>query len=78
MWEHLPRPIIIYLTRQSSLKPKELDPITHAKLDEYYGEVVKAEKEAGLNVYELSNNGLLEDLWKALLDVLHLPYYEVI
>ena len=78
LWEQLPRPIIIYLTRQSSLKPKELDPITHARLDVYYGEVMKTEKEVGLNVYELSNNDSLDDTWKALLDLLHLPYYEVI
>jgi hypothetical protein len=50
----------------------------HAKLNTYYGEVMKAEKEAGLNVYELSNNSSLENIWKALLDVLHLPYKEVI
>ena len=78
MWENLPQPTIIYLTRQSSLKPEELDPTMHTRLDMYYGEVMKAEKEAGLNVYELSNNSSLEDAWKALLDILHLPYYEVI
>ncbi len=78
LWENLPQPTIIYLTRQSSLKPEEINPTMYNQLDIYYLEVIKAEKEAGLSVHELSNNSSLEDAWKALLNMLHLPYYEVI
>jgi thymidylate kinase len=78
LWKELPQPTIIYLTRQSSLKPREIDPAMHTQLDLYYREVIKAEKENGLIVDELRNNGTLEDAWRVLLGMLHLPYYEVI
>jgi thymidylate kinase len=77
LWGNLPQPIIIYLSRQTSLKPGELDPIMHAKLGTYYREVLKAEEDAGLRVHELNNNGSLEDAWETLLNMLQLPYYEV-
>src|SRR5258706_2397491 len=35
----LPRPVVVYLTRSSSLKPDEIDSIMHNKLDVYYREV---------------------------------------
>lgn len=75
LWDKLPQPIIIYVTRQASLKPGELDPIKHARLSTYYKEVLMAEKDAGIHVHELSNNGSLENAWEALLGILQLPYY---
>lgn len=78
LWKNLPQPIVVYITRQSSLKPNEIDSVMHTQLDRYYMEVIGAEKAAGLSVHELSNNNALEDAWKALLDILHLPYCEVI
>ena len=77
LWNELPQPTIIYLSRQASLKPGELDPSMHANLDTYYREVLKAEEDAVLRVHELNNNGSLEDAWKTLLNMLQLPYYEV-
>jgi thymidylate kinase len=77
LWDKLPQPTIIYLTRQASLKPGELDPTMHTRLSTYYREVLTAEKDAGLRVHELSNNGSLENAWEALLGILQLPYYDV-
>lgn len=77
LWDKLPQPIIIYLTRQASLKPGELDPNMHTRLSTYYREVLQTEKDAGLRVHELSNNGSLGNAWEALLNILQLPYYDV-
>ncbi len=76
LWDKLPQPIIIYITRQASLKPGELDPIKHERLNAYYKEVLATEKDAGIRVHELSNNDSLENAWEALLDILQLPYYD--
>lgn len=76
LWDKLPQPTIIYLTRQASLKPGELDPTMHARLNTYYREVLTAEIDTGLRVHELSNNGSLENAWEALLNILQLPYSE--
>ncbi len=71
-WPSLPKPIIIYLQRRVTLKAEEIDHDTHARLHGYYVEVIKAEREAGAAVIELSNDGPLEDTWAALLSALNI------
>ncbi len=75
--EHLPRPVVIYLTRSTSFKPDEIDCITHTKLDNSYREIFQIEREAGTEVYELNNDGSIKQVWETLLKVLELQYYEM-
>ncbi|MDQ2901945.1 MAG: hypothetical protein ABI456_06400 [Ktedonobacteraceae bacterium] len=71
----LPSPVIIYVTRSTSLKPHEVDSELHIKLDTYYREIIAAEQQAGIIVHELSNDGPLEQTWAQLLNILALPYH---
>ena len=73
----LPSPTIIYVTRQTSLKPDEIDQITHHKLDTYYREVIELERGLGIKVFELSNDGSLPNTWRHLLRMLKLPSYKM-
>ena len=73
-WRALPPPIIFYVTRSMSLKSSEVDPRTHGLLDSYYREIIEREREAGVEVHELANDGLLDDCWRCLLHCLCLPY----
>ena len=72
-WQDLPRPVAIYLTRQTSLKSGEIDPDTHARIDAYYQEVIAAQQQAGIIVHQLNNDGPLDDTWQTLLNALNLP-----
>jgi len=76
-WNELPPPLVIYLTRRTSLKAAEIDPALHAQIDAYYREVMAAERAAGIRVHELSNDGPLSETWSRLLAVLELPYREM-
>lgn len=69
----LPAPVGIYVSRQSSLKPWEVDEKSHGKLDSYYHEVMQSEQERGHVVYELENDASLENSWKTLVTFLELP-----
>jgi len=66
--------VVIYLTRQTSLKAHELEPEAHMALDAAYREVIIAERHREIHVHELSNDGLLSQTWAELLDALALPY----
>lgn len=72
-WRDLPRPVIVYLARRVSLKAHELAPEAHARLAEYYREVISFEREHGVEVIELENEGTVEETWYRLLDALRLP-----
>jgi thymidylate kinase len=74
-WRELPGPTIIYLSRPASLKPHELDHREHSRLEEYYQEVIKAERRSGVLVLEVVNEGSLEVVWTTLLRVLQLKYH---
>ena len=71
-WPSFPKPIIVYLARRVTLKAEEIDHDTHARLHGYYQEVIKAERESGVVVVELSNDGPLEDTWTVLLRALNI------
>jgi thymidylate kinase len=73
-WEDLPRPVIIYLTRRSTLKAGELDQQRHDRLADYYREVIQREQEAGVAILQISNDGGIEESWKAMLAALGLPH----
>lgn len=73
-WQTLPRPMIFYVTRTITLKTGELDPHRHDLLDRYYREVIARERDFGVNVYELANEGVLDECWRRLLGCLGLPY----
>jgi thymidylate kinase len=72
--EPLPQPTIFYLSRSSSLKRNELSPATHAKLDTYYHEVAETERQRNEQIYELNNDGSVEQTWATLLKLLGLPF----
>jgi len=70
----LPRPTIIYLTRHISLKAHELTAPMHQQLDGYYREVMTSEQHTQTSIYEIPNDGRLEDTWRTLLQTLGVPY----
>lgn len=72
--ERLPQPIIIYLTRNISLKIDEISSTVHLKLDTYYRELVEHERRSNHHVYEISNDGPVEQTWAMILAKLGLPY----
>ncbi len=74
-WRDLPSPTIIYLTRQHSLKAREIDQDAHMAIDAAYREIVAVERQAGVLVHELANDGSLPQTWAALLDVLALQQH---
>lgn len=73
-WRGLPAPVVIYLTRERSLKADEIDSAAHAVIDRAYREVIAAERRAGVLVHEIGNDGPLPQTWAALLDALTLPH----
>lgn len=73
-WHDLPAPVIIYLTRQRSLKAHELEPEAHVTLDAAYHELIVAERRRGVCIRELSNDGLLSGTWADLLNALAVPF----
>jgi len=73
-WRSLPQPIIFYLTRISILKSGEVDQERHELLHRYYREIIERERESGVDVHELANDGHLDECWSRLLDSLALPY----
>jgi len=76
-WAKLLQPIVIYLTRSISLKSDEMTPLRHTEIDGYYHELLGIEREAGICVYEINNDGSLENLWASVLTTLHLPYQKM-
>lgn len=72
-WEPLIRPIIIYVTRKQSLKDYQLTPENHKRLDGYYREIMDRQRQEGVVVYELANDGPLVETWQQLLQLLNLP-----
>jgi thymidylate kinase len=72
--ESLPMPTIIYLTRHTSLKPDELSPALHTELESYYHELTEYERQTHQGIYEIENNGPIEQTWITLLGLLGLPY----
>lgn len=73
-WSDLPKPLVIYLSRRVSLKSEEIAPETHMRLAGYYREVIDAERQLGIEVIEMANEGPVEETWYRLLDALHLPH----
>lgn len=71
-WRSYPDPVIIYVTRTVSLKSGELDPQQHHRLDRYYREVIDRERNIGTVVFELANEGDLDDCLLCLLNYLGL------
>jgi thymidylate kinase len=76
-WAELPSPTVIYLSRSTSLKPHEIDQSEHSQLDEYYREVIEAERRSGVLVLEVANEGPLEVVWQTLLRILQLEYHNM-
>jgi thymidylate kinase len=74
LWASLPAPTIFLVHRGVSLKPEEIDPTTHAKLDRSYQELVKTQREEGVTVHEIDNDASLDLLWRRVLKQLELPY----
>lgn len=72
-WRDLPSPVAVYLSRRTSLKADELAPDMHARLAEYYREVIADERQRGVEVIELENEGSVDAVWERLLDALRLP-----
>jgi thymidylate kinase len=72
-WNQIMPPIAIYLTRDASLKPHEINVAKSQELTGYYEEVIARERAAGLTVHALPNNGSIAELWATLLAILALP-----
>ncbi|HEY1348832.1 MAG TPA: hypothetical protein VGF67_04320 [Ktedonobacteraceae bacterium] len=73
--EQLPMPTVIYLTRRSSLKVDELSPASQAQLERYYHELIEHERQTHQTIYEIENNGSVEQTWTTMLALLELPYH---
>lgn len=73
-WRDLPKPVAVYVSRGVSLKAQEIDPEAHARLAAHYHEVIDFEREQGVEVIELENEGSVEETWYRLLDALHQPH----
>lgn len=73
LWTDLPTPTIIYVSRSQSLKADELGQRTHRALEANYREVITSQREAGVRIYELSNDSTLDGAWSELLRILNLP-----
>jgi thymidylate kinase len=74
-WQELPAPQIVYLRRQRSLKQNEINQDTYRRIDQQYGEVIAKQREQGVAIHEIENNGLIEDTWAAVLTALVLPLH---
>jgi thymidylate kinase len=61
-WRALPPPVAIYLTRQQTLKPDELQQAQHHALAEYYQEIVANERQASTPVHVVANDGSFDAL----------------
>lgn len=73
-WKPLIKPVVIYVHRSESLKQYQITPERYKELDGYYREIIDLQRLEGITIHELDNDGPLENTWKALLDVLSLPY----
>ena len=69
-WRDILPPVAIYLTRQRTLKPDEIDQARQHRLEGYYAEIVAAERAAGVVIHEIANNGSFEDLWHQIVALL--------
>jgi thymidylate kinase len=67
---NLPKPIIIYITRSTSLKPNEVDKNTHYEIDSYYREIMKIDGELGINSLEISNDGSIDNTLSTVMSAL--------
>lgn len=70
----LPSPLVVYVMRNHTLKEHELTTSVHEELDEYYHELIDAERKAGVSVLEVSNDTTIEHTWVGLLQAFSLPY----
>ena len=73
-WAELPAPVAIYLTRRVSLKADQINAEAHRELDTFYQEVVDAERQSGVAVHQIHNDGTLDDAWAQVLRALGLPW----
>lgn len=73
-WDGLPQPEVIYLTRRSSLKPQEIALGLQNQIASHYAEVIERELAIGSTAHQISNDGTVDECWRSILDVLHLPY----
>ncbi len=69
-WREMQPPVAVYLTRQRTLKPDELDQPHHQQLAAYYGEIVAQERATGMVIHEIANNGTFEELWQQLVSLI--------
>lgn len=72
-WEDLLRPEVVYVSRRTTLKAHEIDQPRHDRLAAYYQEVMTRERDAGVRVHELANDGSFGETWATLLTMLGLP-----
>jgi thymidylate kinase len=69
-WSMLPPQVVVYLTREASLKPAELSRATQLRLNRYYEEVIALESSGETTVLRLDNDGTIESTWHRLRDLL--------
>lgn len=74
----IPTPTIIYLSREHTLKPKEVNPVQYRVLQRYYDEIIDVQSEEGVSIHRLDNNSSLISAWTQLLETLRLPYKDMI
>lgn len=70
-------PTIVYLTRQSSLKPEQMGRARFSAFQGFYQEVIEVERAHDVSIYEISNDGALEETWDMLLAMLRLPHRQL-
>ena len=76
-WKELPKPLIIYLRREVSLKRHEIDEVTHRAVDRYYQEVIAEERRNSTFIAEIDNSGSLQQTWAETLSALKLPFDDI-
>lgn len=74
LWSHLPHPTVLYLRRQESRKPEQLDPLQKVEMEAHYGRLIEEQRAAGVTVHEVSNETTVAETWEKLLRLLDLPF----
>lgn len=72
-WKPLPPPRLIYFSRHQSLKSHEIDSVQHKRIDSHYREIIDKERQDGVIIHEINNNGDESETWVVLLRNLGLP-----